>query len=132
MEYKQIGVIPYIKRNNTYRFVIITSRSHPGRWILPKGQSEADRTDREVAALEAFEEAGLIGSIKGKAIKIPVQKGKDTVVYKLYPFKVTSIRKRWPERKYRKRRFLKSDRALRKLKFQPWGKAVDNFLAQRG
>ena len=78
---KEIGVIPYVKKNNTYRYVIVTSRSSRARWIFPKGQPEEDKTDEEVAVNEAFEEAGIIGTIQGKPIKIEAEKkrGNSTV-----------------------------------------------------
>ena len=71
-EYKEIGVIPYIEKNNSFRFIIVTSRRHPKRWIFPKGQVEPEMEDREAAINEAFEEAGVIGTIRGKAIRVLV------------------------------------------------------------
>ncbi len=124
----QIGVIPYIVRNNSYRFIIVTSRKHPSKWIFPKGQQEEDKKDREVAVNEAFEEAGIIGALKGKAVKITVTKKTETITYKLYPFKISRICRKWPERKIRKRQFVKSKKALKLLVKNPYSEALELFL----
>ncbi len=47
------------------KVLLITSRE-TGRWVIPKGWPMRGRKPREVAAREAFEEAGLEGVIVGK------------------------------------------------------------------
>ena len=42
--------------------MLLTSRE-TGRWVIPKGWPMAGKLSHEVAAQEAFEEAGMIGSI---------------------------------------------------------------------
>lgn len=127
-ERKEIGIIPYIERNNSFRFVIVTTRKHADKWIFPKGQPEADRSDREVAINEAFEEAGLIGTIQGKSIKIKHESHGKTVQYKLYPFKVSKICRKWPERRLRKRKFVKPEKGGRQLINKPYAEALNKFL----
>jgi 8-oxo-dGTP pyrophosphatase MutT (NUDIX family) len=46
------------------RVMLLTSRETK-RWVIPKGWPMRGRKPREVAAQEAFEEAGLIGTIVG-------------------------------------------------------------------
>jgi 8-oxo-dGTP pyrophosphatase MutT (NUDIX family) len=43
--------------------MLVTSRD-TGRWVLPKGWVEPDLALHELAAKEAFEEAGLVGEIE--------------------------------------------------------------------
>lgn len=50
-----------------FEVLLITTRGS-GRWVIPKGSPMKGKTPREVAALEAFEEAG----IKGKVGKKPL------------------------------------------------------------
>jgi 8-oxo-dGTP pyrophosphatase MutT (NUDIX family) len=128
VEYKEIGVIPYYKKNNSCRIVIVTSRKKPSKWIFPKGQPEDERTDREIAVNEAFEEAGLIGTIKGQAIKVLVKDKNHKIQYKLYPFKVSRICRRWPERKIRKRCFARPEKAIKELRKHPYAEALKLFL----
>ncbi|MBI9107339.1 MAG: NUDIX domain-containing protein [Spirochaetales bacterium] len=130
-DYKEIGVIPYYYKNNSYRFVLVTSRKKPSSWIFPKGQPEDERTDREIAINEAFEEAGVIGTIQGKAIKVTVQEKNRLVLYKLYPFKISRICQMWPERKLRRRCFLRPENALKELRRKPYAQALSLFLDER-
>lgn len=125
---EEYGTIPYIKKNNSYRFVIVTKRHHAKKWIFPKGQPEADKSAKEIAVNEAYEEAGVIGTIKGKAVKIELKKSRETVVYKLYPLRVSKVCRNWPERKTRKRKFIKPSKALSKLVSKPYAEALSIFL----
>jgi len=127
---KEIGVIAYIKRNNSYRFIIVTSRNHPNRWIFPKGQPEVNKADREVAVNEAFEEAGLIGTLQGKPIKVESDSNGFTVRYKLYPFKISKICRKWPERKIRKRRIAKVKKVRELVEKRPYAEALKIFLSK--
>ncbi|WP_428485920.1 NUDIX hydrolase [Rhodopila sp.] len=47
------------------RVLLLTSRETK-RWVIPKGWPIRGLKPREVAAREAFEEAGLVGTIVGK------------------------------------------------------------------
>ena len=47
------------------RVMLLTSRD-TGRWVIPKGWPMRGREPSEVAVQEAFEEAGLVGTIVGK------------------------------------------------------------------
>ena len=105
---------------------MITSREQH-KWIIPTGKKEKNLSDRQVAALEAFEEAGMLGKLD-KDFKIQVSQqspcGKyerKTTVYLLH---VKRILKHWPEIDERKRKhvsvknYLKSvsnDKLKRKL-----------------
>ena len=107
---------------------MVTARNHPKRWIFPKGQPEEDKKDREVAVNEAFEEAGIIGTLQGKSFKLRVEKKSYAVTYKFYPFRISKICRRWPEQKLRKRKLIKAENALIKLAQTPYSEALDVFL----
>ena len=127
-ERKEIGVIPYFEKNNSYRLVIVTAKMHPKRWIFPKGQPESDKDDRSVAVNEAFEEAGVIGTIAGKSIKVSYESGGDTVTCKLYPFKVSRVCGEWPEFGMRKRKIVRPEKASEKLHSAPYAEALERFI----
>jgi len=40
-------------------FLLVTSRSQPGEWVLPKGHIEAGESEVEAALREVLEEAGV-------------------------------------------------------------------------
>lgn len=58
----QVGVFAYTE---TAKVVLVTSRKRES-WILPKGNRAKKRSDRIQAKREAFEEAGLQGSLNYK------------------------------------------------------------------
>jgi 8-oxo-dGTP pyrophosphatase MutT (NUDIX family) len=58
----QISALPCRTNNGSLEVCLITSRGG-GRWIVPKGWPEPDLNHIEVAAQEAWEEAGLTGSV---------------------------------------------------------------------
>src|SRR3954464_3330638 len=57
---KQYAALPLAVRNGEVQVMLVTSRE-TRRWVLPKGWAEPDLAPRELAAKEAFEEAGLVG-----------------------------------------------------------------------
>lgn len=58
----QISALPCRTSKGLLEVCLITSRGG-GRWIIPKGWPETDLSHVEIAAQEAWEEAGLTGSI---------------------------------------------------------------------
>ena len=58
----QAGVIAYRIRRGEVQVLLMTSRD-TGRWIIPKGNIKPGTTPSQVAAQEAFEEAGIKGTI---------------------------------------------------------------------
>ena len=95
-----------------HRIVIVTSTT--GRWIIPKGQIEEDLTKREVALNEAWEEAGVKGKITGKSKDFSIDHG-GLNLWRIYPVKISSLADDWPEKKFRKRRFLTPGDAAGKI-----------------
>ncbi len=61
----QFAALPFRITPNGLRVLLITSRE-TRRWVIPKGWPIRGLKPREVAAQEAFEEAGLVGRIVGK------------------------------------------------------------------
>jgi 8-oxo-dGTP pyrophosphatase MutT (NUDIX family) len=61
----QFAALPFhYEEDGRLRVMLLTSRETK-RWVIPKGWPMRGRKPREVAAQEAFEEAGLIGTIVG-------------------------------------------------------------------
>ena len=65
--YEQYAAICYRKHRESgeAEVLVVTSRES-GRWIVPKGWPIKGKKPHEVAAIEAFEEAGVRGRIKKK------------------------------------------------------------------
>jgi 8-oxo-dGTP pyrophosphatase MutT (NUDIX family) len=59
---RQSGVIPYSIVERTPVFLLVTSRQR-GHWIFPKGKIGEGLTPSQSAAREAYQEAGVEGTI---------------------------------------------------------------------
>ena len=95
--YTQSAVIPYRKRKGKLEILTITSRKSK-RWIVPKGVVERDLTAADSAAKEAWEEAGVIGTVYRKPLgKYSYKKWDDTCTVTVYAMVVESELKHWPE-----------------------------------
>ncbi|MBV9246269.1 MAG: NUDIX hydrolase [Methylobacteriaceae bacterium] len=67
-ELVRVGALPLTTaEDGTLRVLLVTSRD-TRRWVIPKGWPMKDRRPYQAAALEALEEAGLIG----RAAKEPI------------------------------------------------------------
>ncbi len=62
----QFAALPFrYDEDGKPQVMLLTSRE-THRWVIPKGWPMHGRKPREVAAREAFEEAGLLGKVVGK------------------------------------------------------------------
>lgn len=104
-----IGALPYIRKADGIHIVVITNRSG-NRWIVPKGQPEDDMPRRNVAEMEAVEEAGVLGTIT-HGIHGQCRLKNDLRMY-LYPLKVSTVLKKWSESSFRKRKVLPVKEAI--------------------
>lgn len=106
----EIGAFPFTVKKGKLMIMIITNCS--GRsWILPKGQPESDKKDAQVAHLEAFEEAGVVGR-QNISRRHKNFKRKDGGFLNVYPFKISKILTTWPEKNVRKRSLVSVKEAL--------------------
>jgi NTP pyrophosphohydrolases including oxidative damage repair enzymes len=101
--YTQYAALPFrMNGGDAIEVMLITSRD-TRRWIIPKGWPMKGLKPHETAACEAFEEAGLIGSIMKQAIgsfqyEKRLKEGKSvTCEVEIYPLEVKQQRAQWPE-----------------------------------
>ena len=85
----------------------VTSRGK-GKWIVPKGWREQKVSDKKLAQIEAFEEAGVIGSarLEHSDLTLRVVKGTKKRRFKVYVMPVKHEFSSWPEKHQRKRCWL--------------------------
>lgn len=117
----QAGVIAYRIVDGAGEVLLITSRE-TRRWIIPKGNIGRGKTAPEAAALEAYEEAGVRGTI---ASEIPLgfytyfKRRPDDSTYpvsvEVYLLKAERQAKKWPEKGTRKLVWLPVKDAIRKI-----------------
>jgi 8-oxo-dGTP pyrophosphatase MutT (NUDIX family) len=104
----QAGVIAYRIREGKVRVLLMTSRD-TGRWIIPKGNISAGATPAKAAEREAYEEAGVKGSITGSIPlgiytyfkKLESGEARAAAV-EVYLLRVKEQLKKWPEKAERK------------------------------
>ena len=94
------------------RLCLVTSRSGR-RWVLPKGLIDPGYTASEAALLEAWEEAGVVGTLDREPLGAYLYEKLDqeyhVVVFRM---SVTEARESWPERGLRQREWVTPEEAI--------------------
>ncbi len=110
--FPQSAVIPFRIEDWAPRVLLITSR-HRRRWIVPKGVVEERQTPEETALEEAFEEAGIRGSLVGDAVGVyEYEKWGGTCRVEVFLMRVDEVLANWPEAGFRERIWVGIDEAL--------------------
>ncbi len=114
---QQIAALPYILEDDRPTILLITSRRSQS-WIIPKGWPMEGLDDHELAALEAFEEAGLGGQPGKQPVgcfdEIKRHPNQNEVEHRniaVFPFLVQYHHIDWPEKGQRKHTWLDRDAA---------------------
>lgn len=108
---RQAAVIPI--RDD--RVCLVTS-SGRRRWVVPKGQIDPGHTPGEAGLVEAWEEAGLVGTLDheplGSYIYEKLARQRFVLVYRMA---VTHMCDEWPERHFRSRAWFTLEDALDRI-----------------
>ncbi|MBR0652828.1 NUDIX hydrolase [Roseomonas terrae] len=64
---RQYAALPIREHGGEVHVMLITTRGR-GRWVIPKGWAEKGVAPQDLAAREAFEEAGLLGKAGSEPI----------------------------------------------------------------
>lgn len=120
-EAKQVAALPVRRGEDGSLEVLLVTSRETGRWVIPKGWPSKRLSDREAAAREARQEAGVIGTIKNKPIgafryrKVEPE-GTRLLAVTVYLLKVEREKKRWPEQDQRKRNWFTAEAAARRVR----------------
>ncbi len=107
----QSAVIPVLDG----RVCMITS-SNRRRWVFPKGQIDPGHTPGESALVEAWEEAGLVGTLDSEPVGNYVyQKYNRPHHVLVYRLRVIEVHDEWPECGLRDRVWLTVAQALDRI-----------------
>jgi 8-oxo-dGTP pyrophosphatase MutT (NUDIX family) len=87
--------------------LLVTSRSEPARWILPKGSAEVGESAYETAHREIREEAGVEGDLT--ATLGVVRRPGQTITY--FMFRLAAVFRYWDDAEHRDRRWVRLDDA---------------------
>jgi 8-oxo-dGTP pyrophosphatase MutT (NUDIX family) len=115
--------------------MLVTSRE-TRRWIIPKGWPQKGKPPHHSAAREAYEEAGVVGTVARRpvgsfAYKKRFKNGRVVVceVY-VFPLRVRRQNKKWPERRQREVKWVSASQAAKKVK-EPMLSAIIRRLARK-
>jgi len=97
---QQYAALPVMGSGDRVQVLLVTSRG-TGRWIIPKGHPEKKMKPSEVAAMEAFEEGGVSGTV-GKVPLGHYQSAKRLASGTVVPCEVTVFRLDVTEHRLRK------------------------------
>lgn len=117
----QSGVLAY-RRTEDGTQVLLVSKKRSKRWGIPKGKVEPHLSFGENAAKEAFEEAGVKGTVSPSSAamfrmmkRVPGQMGTRVVEVWVYLLEVAECLKTWPEKGQREIGWFSCDEAARRL-----------------
>ncbi|MEM6939585.1 MAG: NUDIX hydrolase [Pseudomonadota bacterium] len=114
----QFAALCYRMRRGKVQILLVTSR-RTKRWILPKGWPMDGKTPGASAACEAWEEAGALGRVSEVSIgayTYAKDMGNEDFVpclVMLYPLKVKSLKRSYPEHAERRRQWVSRKKAAR-------------------
>jgi 8-oxo-dGTP pyrophosphatase MutT (NUDIX family) len=117
---QQYAALPFIVRAGELLVMLVTTRG-TGRWIVPKGNPEKKLKPHEVAAKEAFEEAGVTGRVHRKCFgtfqytKGTYQGAPMRCAVDVYPLAVEHVLDDWPEKGLRQREWLTPGQAAMRV-----------------
>jgi len=112
----QFAALPFRVVDDGVQVLLVTSR-RTRRWILPKGWPEDAMTPAQIAAKEAWEEAGALGTAYDVCIGVYsfekfVQGAPNLPVIALvYPLKVKRLKSTYPEGGERRRKWFSAKKA---------------------
>lgn len=103
---QQFAAVPLRAGEHGVEVLLVTSRG-TGRWIVPKGWPMEDKRPHRVAEIEAYEEAGVVGKARKKAIGRYdyLKDGAVPCRVAVFALPVGGLLETWPEDRERKRRW---------------------------
>jgi 8-oxo-dGTP pyrophosphatase MutT (NUDIX family) len=117
----QTGALPWrLASKNSVEVLLVTSR-RSGRWTIPKGWPMRGKSLAEAAAQEAFEEAGVMGTVSPTPIgtfnqtKRLLAIGQLEVSIVVHALWVDRELEKWPELGQRKRKWFSAKTAAKRV-----------------
>lgn len=128
----QFAALCYKIAKGKPQFLLITSR-RTKRWIVPKGWPMTDRDGAGCALQEAFEEAGVVGEVCGRAcgtfryMKLLDDGAEVPCAVQVFPVRVRSLKSRYPEHSQRRRKWFGRKKAAKKVDDADLARLIRDF-----
>jgi 8-oxo-dGTP pyrophosphatase MutT (NUDIX family) len=131
----QYGALPYrFTETNSLEVLLVTTRETK-RWIIPKGWPIKGLKSPKSAAREAYEEAGIRGTVGAKSIgsfsyekRLDESKGIIPCEVRVFPMLVKRQLDTWPEANEREARWFEPAKALSAIKDKGLRELIDSFI----
>jgi 8-oxo-dGTP pyrophosphatase MutT (NUDIX family) len=131
----QYGVLPYrFTDTNSLEVLLVTTRQ-TRRWIIPKGWPIKGLKPPRSAAREAYEEAGIRGTVGAKSIgvfsyekRLEANGGSVPCEVRVFPMIVKRQLDTWPEAHQREARWFESAEALSVTKEKGLRQLIESFV----
>ncbi|GDY14879.1 hypothetical protein LBMAG53_37570 [Planctomycetota bacterium] len=127
----RVAACPLVVARGRLRVVLVTGRQY-GEWSLPKGREESHLSRRQVAELEAWEEAGVVGKAVGTPSRFMLsRRGRIERPIIAFAIHVHKLAVEWPEKHQRQRRLVPVD-ALAGIDLDPaWLRCISRLATTR-
>jgi 8-oxo-dGTP pyrophosphatase MutT (NUDIX family) len=132
----EAGVLAYRCRKNGEPEILMVSKRRSKKWGIPKGRVEPHLNFGELAAKEAFEEAGVVGYVSPSSVGMfrARRRTENALSHQIievwvYLFEVTRTQRKWPEMHKRQTRWVSCQVAAQQLR-EPVLTALCHRLAQ--
>jgi len=127
---RQAGVLAHRTLDAGPVILLVSARSAPDRWTIPKGWIEPGESPAQAAAREAWEEGGIVGLLTTHALGRAARPGPTGVVLMdVYGLAVTRIEAEWPEGDVRTRRWIGPAEAADLLHHPDLAELIERFAA---
>ncbi|MFD2739164.1 NUDIX hydrolase [Sulfitobacter aestuarii] len=133
----QFAALCYRMRRGKVQILLVTSR-RAKRWIVPKGWPMPDKTPAASALQEAWEEAGVRGRAEESCLGVySYRKGQPgsedlACAAMLYPVKVASLARQYPESGQRRRIWVSRKKAARMVGQAELARLIAGFEPRPG
>ncbi|MGO8740404.1 NUDIX hydrolase [Rhodoblastus sp.] len=127
----QYAAMPWRITENGLEIMLVSSRE-TRRWIIPKGWPMAGRDGAAAAAIEALEEAGLLGVIAEKPLGAfhyvkRFTRGEGLCRAEVYPLRVVRQRDHWLEEDERETQWFPAAKAAKLVSDRGLGVLIRKF-----
>ena len=119
---RQAGAIAVRLDREPPRFLLVTARKDPSRWIFPKGHIEPGERARDTAVRELAEEAGIEGRVIGLLGTTTFRLRGDDIRVRYF---LIEARSSLPRRERRERRWFRHGAARKRLDFPEARRLLD-------
>ena len=128
----QFATLCWRKKRGKVQILLVTSRRRK-RWIVPKGWPMEGKTPAECALIEAWEEAGVQGVASDACIGAysyaRLREGEAIIpcLAMLYPVQVKTLKKKFPEVRDRRRKWVSRKKAAKMVGQRELQKLIIGF-----